>query len=176
MGDGGWGMGDGGWGMARGRGGARFVPPRPLGLPFGPPGWLAPGGVGIFPSATPPRAMHLDDLRTYCLAKPGATEDLPFGPDTLVFRVSGKMFALTGLDPLPPTVNLKCDPERAVELRERYADVAPGYHMSKRHWNTVGLQGDVPTDVVRELVDHSYALVVSGLPKAARAALGGGVA
>lgn len=117
--------------------------------------------------------MHLDDLRTYCLAKPGASEDLPFGPDTLVFRVAGRMFALANLERLPPTVNLKCDPERAVTLRERYEDVAPGYHMNKRHWNTVGLRGDVPGGVVRDLVDHSYALVVAGLPGAARAGLEG---
>ena len=120
--------------------------------------------------------MHLDVLRRHCLAKPGATEDLPFGPDTLVFRVAGKMFALADLDGLPPTVNLKCDPERAVALRERYADVRPGYHMDKRHWNTVGLQGDVPGDVVRDLVDHSYALVVAGLPRRLRDGLRGGAA
>lgn len=116
--------------------------------------------------------MHLDDLRQHCLAKPGATEDLPFGPDTLVFRVRGKMFALAGLDAVSPTVNLKCDPERALDLRERYADVQPGYHMNKRHWNTVGLRGSVPAGVVRELVDHSYALVVAGLPRRDRDALG----
>ena len=115
--------------------------------------------------------MHLDDLRTYCLAKPSATEDLPFGPDTLVFRVAGKLFALANLEWHPPAVNLKCDPERAVALRERYADVKPGYHMNKRHWNTVGLQGDVPAAVVRDLVDHSYGLVVAGLSRAARAEL-----
>lgn len=115
--------------------------------------------------------MHLDALRTYCLAKPGAAEDLPFGPDALVFKVGGKMFALASLDALPPSVNLKCDPERAVDLRERYADVQPGYHMNKRHWNTVGLQGDVPAGVIRQLVDHSHDLVVSGLTRRARAAL-----
>lgn len=115
--------------------------------------------------------MHLDALRQYCLAKPGATEDLPFGPDTLVFKVGGKLFALAGLEVIPPTVNLKCDPERAAELRERYADVRPGYHMNKRHWNTVGLQGDVPAAVIRQLIDHSYDLVVSGLTRRARAEL-----
>lgn len=118
--------------------------------------------------------MHLESLRQHCLAKPGATEDLPFGPDTLVFRVAGKMFALANLEWIPPAVNLKCDPERAADLRERYADVRPGYHMNKRHWNTVGLQGDVPADLVRDLVDHSYALVVAGLPRRLRADLGGG--
>ena len=118
----------------------RNPPPRP---------WRDRGGVGTFPPSAvrrppsavrrPPSAvrrpaMHLADLRTHCLAKPGATEDLPFGPDTLVFKVAGKVFALANLEWLPPAVNLKCDPERAVELRETYADVAPGYHMSKRHW------------------------------------------
>ena len=120
--------------------------------------------------------MHLDDLRTHCLAKPGATEDLPFGPDTLVFKVAGKMFALAGLDALPPTANLKCDPERAAQLRETYADVGPGYHMNKRHWNTIGLRGDVPGRVILDLVDHSYALVVAGLPRVARAEIEGGAA
>ena len=117
--------------------------------------------------------MHLDALRDHCLARPGATEDLPFGPDTLVFKVGGKMFALAGLERMPPSVNLKCDPERAVELREAYADVAPGWHMNKTHWNTVGLRGDVPDEVVRELVDHSYALVVASLPARVRAGLAG---
>jgi predicted DNA-binding protein (MmcQ/YjbR family) len=112
--------------------------------------------------------MHLDAFRTYCLAKPGATEGFPFGGDTLVFKVAGKMFALVGLERVPPAANLKCDPERAVELRETYADVEPGYHMNKQHWNTVGLRGDVPGDVIRDLVDHSYALVVAGLPRRVR--------
>ena len=117
--------------------------------------------------------MHLDTFRDLCLGLPGATEDLPFGPDALVFKVAGKMFALTNLERTPPAATLKCDPERAVELRERYADVEPGYHMSKRHWNTVGLQGDVPADVVRQLVQDSYALVVAGLPARLRAEIGG---
>lgn len=116
--------------------------------------------------------MHLDTFRDHALALPGATEDLPFGPGTLVFRVGGKLFALLALDAPEPSANLKCDPERAVELRERYDGVRPGYHMNKRHWNTVGLRGDVPAGVVRDLVDHSYALVRASLPAAARAALG----
>ncbi|WP_412062548.1 MmcQ/YjbR family DNA-binding protein [Rubrivirga sp. IMCC45206] len=118
--------------------------------------------------------MHLDAFRDHCLALPGATEDLPFGPDTLVFKVGGKMFALMGLEKEPPFVNLKCDPERAVELRERYANVTPGWHMNKRHWNSVGLRGDVPGETICELADHSYALVVGSLPKAARAAVAAG--
>lgn len=112
--------------------------------------------------------MYLDTLHTYCLAKPGVSEDLPFGPDTLAFKVQGKLFALTNVEWLEPAVNLKCDPERAVELREQYAGVRPGYHMNKRHWNTVALQGDVPGDLLRQLVDHSYELVVAGLPKRLR--------
>ena len=115
--------------------------------------------------------MHLDQLRDYCLAKPGVTEGFPFGPDPLVFKVAGKMFALVSLEQIPPSVALKCHPARAVELRERYEDVRPAYHMNKTHWNGVGLRGDVQSDVVRELVDHSYALVVAGLPKRVRAEL-----
>ena len=115
--------------------------------------------------------MHLDAFRDHCLALPGATEDLPFGPDTLVFKVGGKMFALMGLEREPPFVNLKCDPGRAVELRERYDDVTPGWHMNKKHWNSVGLRGDVPGETIRGLADHSYALVAASLSKAARAAL-----
>ena len=116
--------------------------------------------------------MHLDTFRDHALALPGATEDLPFGPGTLVFRVGGKIFALLALDAPEPSVNLKCDPEQAVDWRERYAGIRPGYHMNKRHWNTVALQADVPAAVVRELTDHSYALVRATLPKAVRAALG----
>jgi len=112
--------------------------------------------------------MHLDTFREYCLAKPGVIEDLPFGPDTLVFKVKGKLFALTNIEWPEPAANLKCDPERAVELREQYAGVRLGYHMNKRHWNTVELQADVPGDLLRQLVDHSYELVVAGLPKRLR--------
>ena len=109
--------------------------------------------------------MHLDGLRDLCLAKPGATEGLPFGPDALVFKVRGKMFALTNLARLPPTVALKCDPERALDLRERFAGIAPAWHMNKRHWNGVELQSDVPDALIRGLLDHSYSLVVASLPR-----------
>lgn len=112
--------------------------------------------------------MHLDELRAYCLALPEATEDLPFGPDTLVFKVAGKMFALLSLDEVPARVNLKCDPERAAELRERYPAVTPGYHMNKRHWNSVSLGRGLPGDLVRSMIDDSYRLVVEGLRKADR--------
>ena len=115
--------------------------------------------------------MDLVALRDYCLAKRGATEGFPFGEDVLVFKVAGKMFALTDLRRLPPAVNLKCDPERSLELREQYAAVEPAYHMNKKHWNTVHLDGRVPGDEVRALIDHSYDLVVQGLRKADREAL-----
>lgn len=103
--------------------------------------------------------MDLPDLIAHCLSKPGAEETTPFGPDYLVYKVGGKIFALTSPDEFPPRVNLKCDPERALELRDRYESILPGYHMNKRHWNTVVLDGSVPSELVRELVDHSYQLV-----------------
>ena len=87
--------------------------------------------------------MHLEAFRDYCLKKSGATEETPFGEDTLVFKVAGKMFALAGLDEVPARANLKCDPDRALELRDRYEEVQPGYHMSKKHWNTVELEGGI---------------------------------
>jgi predicted DNA-binding protein (MmcQ/YjbR family) len=116
--------------------------------------------------------VDLESFRTRCLAKPGTTEDVPFGPDVLVFRVAGKMFALVNLERLPMAATLKCDPDRALVLRDRYAGVEPGYHMSKKHWNTVALRGDVPPGVLRGLVDDAYALVVAGLPRGKRNALG----
>ena len=116
--------------------------------------------------------MHLDALRAHCLARPAATEDLPFGPDTLVFKVGGKMFALLALDELPPRVALKCDPERALELRERYAAVSTGPYMDKRHWNSVTLDGEVPDDELRAMVDHSHALVVAKLTRRVREEIG----
>ena len=118
--------------------------------------------------------MQLDRLRTYCLAKPGVTEELPFGPDTLVFKVAGKLFALTALDETEVRINLKCDPGRALELRERYPEViVPGWHMNKRHWNTLCVErGELDDRLVRELIDHSYALVVAGLTKKVRSGLG----
>ena len=109
--------------------------------------------------------MDIETLREYCLSKKGVTEEFPFDEVTLVFKVMGKMFALTGLDKLPHKVNLKCDPERAIELRERYPGIAPGYHMNKKHWNTVTLEGSLSTDMLKELMDHSYDLVVNGLTK-----------
>ena len=112
--------------------------------------------------------MDLAAFREYCLTKPDATGGTPFGPDVLVFKVSGKMFALAGLDEVPTTVNLKCDPDLALDLRDRYEQVRPGYHMNKKHWNTVEIDGGVPAVELRRMIDHSYELVVKSLPKAAR--------
>ena len=109
--------------------------------------------------------MDLADFRVYCLSKPSATEDTPFGPDVLVFKVGGKMFALAALDDVPARVNLKCDPDLALDLRDRYEQVTPGYHMNKKHWNTVEIESGVPDAEVREMIDHSYELVIKGLPK-----------
>jgi predicted DNA-binding protein (MmcQ/YjbR family) len=107
--------------------------------------------------------MNIEDLRTYCISKKGTAEEFPFGEDTLVFKVMGKIFALTGLEG-ELSVNLKCDPEKAVDLRERYPCVLPGYHMNKKHWNTVLVDGSVPDQMIREWIDHSYDLVVEKLP------------
>ncbi|ALW86259.1 MmcQ-like protein [Hymenobacter sedentarius] len=114
--------------------------------------------------------MNIEDFRDYCLAKPGVTDGTPFGPETLVFKVGGKMFALTDIDTFG-SINLKCDPERAVELREAHDYVLPGYHMSKTHWNTVLIGTGIPERQLRELIDHSYDLVLASLPKATRAML-----
>lgn len=114
--------------------------------------------------------MNIESYRAFCLAKKGVTEELPFGPDTLVFKVMGKMFSATNVAQFT-SVNLKCDPERAIELRETYAEVQPGYHMSKKHWNTIDMHGSLHDDFIVELIEHSYNLVVSGLTKKLRAEL-----
>lgn len=108
--------------------------------------------------------MDPEFFREYCLKKPGVTEELPFGPDTLVFKVMGKLFALTGIGDVPGSCNLKCDPDYAEELREKYPAITPGYHMNKKHWNTVILDGSIPDKLILDLTDHSYDLVVSALP------------
>lgn len=115
--------------------------------------------------------MTLQELREHCALKPGFSEDLPFGPEVLAFRVGGKIFALMDVDEFE-SVNLKCDPERAMELRERYSGITPGYHMNKQHWNTVLTDGSVPNRLVLELADHSYELVRASLPKKLRESLG----
>ena len=112
--------------------------------------------------------MNVESFRDYCLRKPAATEDTPFGPEDIVFKVEGKMFAIAALDEVPPRVNLKCDPDLALELRDRYEQVTAGYHMNKKHWNTVVLEGVIPEREIRKMIDHSYELVVQSLPRAKR--------
>tara|TARA_R110000868_G_scaffold9349_7_gene46801 strand:+ start:10054 stop:10410 length:357 start_codon:yes stop_codon:yes gene_type:complete len=109
--------------------------------------------------------MNIEAFRAYCIAKKGITEEFPFDADTLVFKVMSKMFALAPLERIPSQVNLKCDPERAIQLREAYDGIiVPGYHMSKVHWNTLFLE-HTPPKLIEELIDHSYDLVVSKLTK-----------
>ena len=114
--------------------------------------------------------MTVDELRALLLGLPEATESEPFGPGVLVYKVAGKMFAIAPEAPEDgrTVVTLKCDPEWALELRDQYAAVRPGYHTNKRHWNTVTLDGSIPEDEVREMVEHSYTRVVSGLAKPER--------
>jgi len=102
--------------------------------------------------------MNIEALREYCISKKGATESFPFGEDTLVFKAGGKIFALVNLDG-DLSINLKCDPALAIELRERYSSVIPGYHMNKKHWNTILADGSVPDKKIFEWIDHSYDLV-----------------
>ncbi len=116
--------------------------------------------------------MNIETFRSYCLKKRGVTEHFPFDETTLVFKVLGKMFALTDIATVPMSINLKCDPERAVELRERHDAVRPGWHMNKRHWNTVIIDHTLPDRLIQEWVDHSYDLVVATLPKKDQAVLG----
>ncbi len=108
--------------------------------------------------------MDIVSFRLYCIAKAGTTEGLPFDNNTLVFKVMGKMFALCNVEHYTG-FNLKCDPERAIELRAHYQGIEPGYHMSKKHWNTITVESDVPIELIKELIDHSYELVVKGLKK-----------
>lgn len=111
--------------------------------------------------------MNIEELREYCLSKKGVTEHFPFDEVTLVFKVGDKMFALTNLDG-EPSVNLKCDPERAIELREQHSSIIPGYHMNKTHWNTVIMDGTISDKLIYELVEHSYNRVFESLPKIKR--------
>jgi predicted DNA-binding protein (MmcQ/YjbR family) len=108
--------------------------------------------------------MDIISFREYCISKAGVTEEFPFDNNTLVFKVRGKMFALTDVD-LFESINLKCDPEEAILLREHYDAVHPGYHMHKKHWNTVEVNRDVPDPIIFEMIEKSYALVVATLPK-----------
>lgn len=111
--------------------------------------------------------MNIEEFREYCIAKPGVTEEFPFGETTLVFKVMGKMFVLTNLDG-DWSLNLKCDPAKALELREQYPAILPGYHMNKAMWNTVMMDGSLSTKLILEMVDHSYQLVVAKLPRKLR--------
>ena len=115
--------------------------------------------------------MTREEARADCADRPGAVETYPFGPDTAVFKVGGKMFALIPSSADPPTVSLKCDPDWAEVLRNAYDAVRPGYHLNKKHWNTVVLDGSIPDDEVEELIAHSYELIVESLPQRVRASL-----
>ena len=112
--------------------------------------------------------MDAAAFREHCLTKAGVTEETPFGPDDLVFKVGGKMFALLALEEIPLKCNLKCDPDRALELRDRYEEVTPGYHMNKKHWNTVVIGGAIPSGELKKMIDESYELVRQSLPKKVR--------
>lgn len=103
--------------------------------------------------------MNLEQLREYTLSKPDAEETQPFGPDTLVYKINGKMFLLTGFDSFPLQFNVKCDPDLALELREQHAAVIPGWHMNKKHWNTVIIDGSISNKELQKMIDHSYELV-----------------
>jgi predicted DNA-binding protein (MmcQ/YjbR family) len=115
--------------------------------------------------------LNIEELRDYCLVKKGVTEGFPFGETTLVFKVGGKVFLISGLEE-GDRFNAKCDPELAVELRERYTEVKPGYHMNKAHWNTVLMNGTLTRKQLHEMIDHSYNLVFKSLPKKLQAEIG----
>ena len=116
--------------------------------------------------------MNIEEFSEYCLSLKGVEEKFPFGGNVLVFYVGGKMFCLTDIESFD-TINVKCDPERAVVLREKYQDVVPGYHMNKKHWNTVRVNSSIPDKRIKEWVYDSYQLVVQGLPKKIRMGMAG---
>jgi len=116
--------------------------------------------------------LNIEAFRSYCLSKKGVTEEFPFDENTLVYKVMGKMFALTDLEQFE-SINLKCDPERAMQLREEFPAVLPGYHMNKKHWNTVLMDGSIPEKTIRSWIDDSYDLVVASLGKSLRQELTG---
>lgn len=111
------------------------------------------------------KSLNLELLRKYCLSKKGVTEDFPFDEETIAFRVAGKIFVLTNIYSVPLRVNLKCDPERAIELREQYECITPGWHMNKKHWNTVEMDGSLNSNFIQELLDHSYNETYKSLKK-----------
>jgi predicted DNA-binding protein (MmcQ/YjbR family) len=115
--------------------------------------------------------VNAHELREECLSRPGATEEFPFTPETSVFKVAGKIFAISRLTGQPLDVSLKCEPGLAEQLRAEHAAIAPGYHLDKRHWNTVTLDGSLPDAMVRDMIEDSYDLVVAKLPRAKRRAL-----
>ena len=115
--------------------------------------------------------MDRESLRRYCLSKPGAFEDFPFGPGVAVYKVKGRMFALLPVESHPPSISLKCDPQLALMLRETYPAVTAGYHLNKRLWNSIRVDGSVPDDEVFEMIDNSFAEVISHLPKKDRESL-----
>lgn len=112
--------------------------------------------------------MNIEELHDYCLSLKGATEDFPFDEVTLVFKVQGKMFALIPLDEPEPQITLKCDPERVISLREEYEAIVPARYFNKKYWNTVKIEPSISTTLLRELINHSYELVVAGLPRKLR--------
>lgn len=112
--------------------------------------------------------MDIEQLIDYCLSKKGVEETLPFGPETLVYKVAGKMFLLVGLGGEDLRFNVKCDPDKAVELREQFPCVLPGYHMNKKHWNTIVVDGSVPAKQLKEWIDDSYKLIIDSLPRKLR--------
>jgi len=114
--------------------------------------------------------LNIESFRSFCLSRKGVTEEFPFDENTLVYKVMGKMFALTDLQSFE-SINLKCDPEMAVQLREQHASVLPGYHMNKRHWITVLMDGSVPDRLIREWIEISYGLIVARLPKSKKTEL-----
>jgi predicted DNA-binding protein (MmcQ/YjbR family) len=116
--------------------------------------------------------MRPSVLRRYCLSFPGSVETFPFGPEASVFKVAGKMFALSQLAQRPLRVSLKCDPMLAEQLREAHAAVLPGYHLNKRHWNTVIIDGSLPEQMIKDMIEDSYDLVINQLPRTRRPALG----
>jgi len=112
--------------------------------------------------------LDREALRAHCLSLPGASEDFPFGPEAAVYKVAGKMFALIPVEAAPPSISLKCDPLRAAMLRDTFAAITPAYHMNKKHWNGLLIDGTVPDDDVLELIEHAYTLVVASLTRKQR--------
>jgi len=116
--------------------------------------------------------MNIEEFRDYCLSKKYVTECFPFDQTTLVFKVAEKMFALTSLENHPSRVNLKCDPEKSIELRAQFSDIIEGFHMNKKHWNTITIEGNISNQLIEELINHSYELVVKGMTKKRQKELG----